>query len=140
MPSKKVREITDKDVPVYRRSIAVKQKYLCAICGCSLAAVKHALDHSHTNGSLRGVLCNTCNRVEGRVLKAVLYMAPRHHLAKEDSMSWLKAMIAYIEHHKASPSNIIHPTFDLAKGKQRPVKRTKRRATSAVKSVTKRKK
>jgi len=34
----------------------------CAICGSLRGKRNHALDHCHTTGKLRGVLCTACNQ------------------------------------------------------------------------------
>ena len=136
-----LRELKDTDLPKYRRSIAIKQKYLCGICGCSLGGVKHALDHGHHNGMLRGVLCNTCNRSEGKLKKGAEYMVKSTHLVKTDYIQFLKNLIDYLEHHHTNPSNVIHPTYDLKKGRQKPKKRTVKRTVkrTAKPKPTKRK-
>lgn len=43
-----------------------KQKHVCAICGkgCTKAL---AVDHCHTTGKVRGLLCNNCNRGIGHL-------------------------------------------------------------------------
>lgn len=38
----------------------IKQKGVCAICGES-EGKKLAVDHSHTSGKIRGLLCGKCN-------------------------------------------------------------------------------
>jgi hypothetical protein len=64
-----------------------KQKGCCAICGIHQNELKKALavDHRHSDGKVRGLLCNPCNRGIG--------------LLKEDTDK-LKAAIKYLEEHK----------------------------------------
>jgi hypothetical protein len=38
----------------------------CDICGRAQGDKAHAIDHSHTNGSVRGVLCTQCNTALGK--------------------------------------------------------------------------
>lgn len=43
-----------------------KQKSLCAICGKTNASGKLlSVDHSHTTGIIRGLLCTNCNSLLG---------------------------------------------------------------------------
>ena len=128
------RELRPADVPVVRKQLMAKQKYRCPLCGVNLAnGVRVALDHCHTTGMVRATLCNTCNQNEGRVLKAMRYMALKSHRAWSDPVGWLRALADYLEHHRENPSGIIHPTFDVALGRQkpkkRPVRKRKARAT-----------
>jgi len=62
------------------------QKGCCEVCGDSLVKPDskrfYAVDHNHTTGAVRGLLCNECNLVLGYV--------------KEDKDTLLKA-IAYLE-------------------------------------------
>ena len=120
-------QIKASDIPRYRKMFAAKQKYKCPVCGGSLASGLTALDHSHTTGELRGTLCGPCNRAEGKVKVGAHYMMKITHLAKVNYLQWLKRLVAYLEYHTENPSGIIHPTFDLEKGKQKPRKRAGRK-------------
>lgn len=112
------------DVKRYRLMFMEKQEYKCALCGGRTAPETPCLDHCHTSGMVRAVLCGTCNRNEGKVRVAIRYMSKLGHLTRTDPISWLKNLVAYLEHHEENPSNIIHPSFDLLTGKQKPVKRS----------------
>lgn len=116
-------QITTSQIPTYRARIAADQGHRCPLCMERLALGTPTLDHNHENGCLRGVLCNTCNRSEGKILAAIRMIAPANHLVKTDTVLWLQRVVDYIIKHNESPSNIIHPTFDQAKGKQKPKKR-----------------
>jgi hypothetical protein len=58
------------------------QKYSCAICGDVFKSTKDAhVDHNHTTGKVREVLCSACNHgigkfaeSEERLLKAIEYL------------------------------------------------------------------
>ncbi len=42
-----------------------KQNGLCAICGKKQGQMKLNIDHNHTTGEIRGLLCSNCNRFLG---------------------------------------------------------------------------
>jgi hypothetical protein len=105
-----------------RKLRAGKQKFICPICRGSLA-YSSALDHSHKNGQIRSVLCTSCNVGEGKVLAGLLFRTPKSNLAYSNPVEWLRNLARYIEYHEAHPSGVYHPTFDMAKGKQKTVKR-----------------
>lgn len=66
--------------------ILEKQNNVCAICGCEEQNAKHRsrfyIDHNHTTGKVRGLLCNNCNFAIG-------------HL--KDSIALLENAIKYLE-------------------------------------------
>ena len=59
-----------------------RQDFLCAICGSEMDGTQHRhIDHSHTTGRFRGLLCLNCNHGLGkfnddssRLLSAVRYL------------------------------------------------------------------
>jgi len=55
-------------------------------------------------------------------------MAKVSHLAKTDYVLWLEYLLAYLKGSMEHPeAGKIHPTFDLGTGKQKPIKRKKRK-------------
>jgi hypothetical protein len=129
-------QIKTTEIAKYRNMFAAKQKYICPLCNGPLAGQTITLDHDHVTGSCRAALCGTCNRSEGKVLKAAAYMAKLGHLSRTDVVQYLRNIATYIEHHRENPSNIIHPTYDLAKGKQKPVKRAVKRPVKRTRKKT----
>lgn len=62
-------------------------KGICAICGISEeeAGYNHCVDHDHSSGKLRGVLCKSCNTGIGvftdsieKLEKAIIYLKNEH--------------------------------------------------------------
>lgn len=123
-----VRQVKMGDIANIRKQMSLTQKYSCPICGSSLTTGKVALDHCHSTGYIRATICSVCNRNEGKVMKAMRYMAPKGHPVWSNPIGWLRSLADYLEYHKDKPSGLIHPTFDLNTGKQKPVKRKKRKA------------
>jgi hypothetical protein len=117
---------TVSDVSTYRKNKAASQKFKCPICdGPLIIGIASALDHSHENGNCRSVLCRSCNVGEGKVLAGMKFRTTKANLAYRDPVKWLRNLANYIEYHKLNPSGVIHPTFDIKTGKQKPVKRRK---------------
>ena len=60
------------DLETYNRMFA-EQKGCCAICGTHELALKTRLcvDHNHTTKKVRGLLCQSCNKMLGHALENV---------------------------------------------------------------------
>jgi len=127
-------QLRENQVDAYRKKKAAQQKYRCPICKGSLAHGINALDHDHKNGQIRSVLCQSCNVSEGKVKAGMNFRTPLSNMARIDPVQWLRRLADYLEYHMANPSGVYHPTFDIAKGKQKPVKR---KATVKPRRVTK---
>ncbi len=63
-----------------------KQSGCCAICNIHHTEFSRALyvDHCHTTGKIRGLLCNSCNLVLGKI---------------KDNITILKQSIKYLKHY-----------------------------------------
>ena len=55
----------------------------CAICGRPPKNVRHAVDHAHKTGEVRGVLCMGCNR----------------RLGEQITIEWLEAALEYLRNY-----------------------------------------
>lgn len=126
------RQLRDSEIASYRKQLEARQKYRCPICGAAIAHGVNALDHCHKTGHIRATLCRSCNVSEGKVLAGLKFRTPVGNLAYKDPVQWLRNLADYWEYHQNNPSGVIHPSFDLSTGKQKPVKRktTARRTTT----------
>ena len=121
------RKLKAKDIATARASILKKQDDKCAVCGCSLRATSKytpVLDHCHTDGYLRGVLCIMCNQAEGRINT----WATR---AKKDNtkVEWLRKLVEYLESQPRYPTHI-HPSHQT-EAEKRLARNAKARAARA---------
>lgn len=79
----------------YRRSFNItveqydtllrQQRGRCTICQHVHAAIRLSVDHDHTTGAVRGLLCRECNTMLGMV---------------RDDPTVLRAAATYLEQHK----------------------------------------
>lgn len=120
-----IRVLPASSVASVRKQYAAFQNYRCPICTGTLARGKPALDHCHVTGHIRATLCQSCNSSEGKVKVAMLFRTPKSNLAYVDPVAWLRNLADYLEYHNNNLSGIIHPTFDIVKGKQIPIKAKK---------------
>lgn len=78
------------------------EESLCKICKNELIVTKHIhVDHCHTNGVIRGILCNHCNRMLG---------------AAKDNVQTLQNAIDYLNKHADLPtanSDDKNPSIDV---------------------------
>ena len=64
-----VRRIKTTQVGAVRTEFADKQGGRCAICLQPTPPASQVLDHDHTTGYLRAMLCRNCNGIEGKIKK-----------------------------------------------------------------------
>jgi hypothetical protein len=94
-----------KDIPLVRDRLVKEQGGRCALCMVDLAGLMACLDHDHTTGRIRAVLCQNCNGIEGKI----------HNLARRARRDrtvdqFLHAILAYWQAHREAPSDLLHPT------------------------------
>jgi len=135
------------EVPAIRMQIQVAQGNLCPLCHANFGDAKlqgkklvpkytPVLDHNHDNGKLRGVLCNNCNGMEGKIKNRV-------RRAKRDlsDIQWLRNLLGYWEHHQEARSVYVYPTHKsdddkrLLRNKRARLKRASHKAAIALKGL-----
>jgi len=130
-----------------RMQIQVAQGNKCPLCYANFGDAKlvgkklvpkytPVLDHNHDNGRLRGVLCNNCNGMEGKIKNRV-------RRAKRDlsDVEWLENLLTYWKHHLEPRSPYIYPTHKsdddkrLLRNKRARLKRAQQKALSQLKDL-----
>ena len=96
--------------------IQVAQGNKCPLCNANFGDAKlvgkklvpkytPVLDHNHDNGRLRGVLCNNCNGMEGKIKNRV-----RRASRDLTDVEWLQNLLDYWTYHKEPRSPYMYPT------------------------------
>ncbi len=94
--------------------IARKQNNKCAVCNKPFTQRDGpVLDHCHITGYIRGVLHNSCNRVEGRV-KAKAHLCHKGISATE----YIIGLGKYLTDTKIPKYNLIHPSHMTPEAKR----------------------
>lgn len=123
-------------VAVARANILAKQGGKCAICEVNIVKEhkQPTLDHDHNTGICRGVLCNNCNGIEGKV-NNLANRAKRDGTPRE----WLVKLLKYLDHHDTNRTSMIHPTHksDEEKRVLKNARARKARATARKKVAPK---
>jgi tRNA G26 N,N-dimethylase Trm1 len=71
-------------------AMLVKQRNRCDICRAPFGSVTPHIDHDHSTGKVRGLLCCRCNNVLGmsgddpKVLKNAIRYLKRHEVSEEN--------------------------------------------------------
>ena len=134
------RRISKSEVPAVRQRLLTQQQSLCALCGVNLILKevvqgklkpKHraCLDHCHKGGQIRGVLCNNCNGVEGKIFN----LAARAKRSGTE-IQFLANLVRYLHKHRTNQSGLDHPLHltseekRLERNKKQRVSRAKRTA------------
>jgi hypothetical protein len=97
--------IKQKDLPGIRDQIMLSQAMICPICSGDLSDKVACLDHDHSTGAIRGVLCLNCNQIEGKIKN----LARR---GKRDlpPRVFIENIIQYWDKHSQNPDQRLHPT------------------------------
>lgn len=119
-----MRRLKHAEVASVREAVSAKQGHRCAACAAPLkgrGAKKPALDHCHTSGRIRGVLCLNCNSMEGKLNNIA------RRAMKDNPEKWLMSILGYWKQPKYP---LLHPTHktDAEKRAERNRKARERRA------------
>ena len=72
-------------------TMLLEQKGCCYICATSFDKVNPTVDHSHTSGAVRGILCGKCNAGLGMF---------------KDNVDFVKKAVEYLNNHEKSRRKI----------------------------------
>ncbi|MCP4342364.1 MAG: hypothetical protein GY799_26680 [Desulfobulbaceae bacterium] len=111
-------------MPTVRMQIQVAQGNKCPLCKANFGDGKlvgkrivpkytPVLDHNHDNGRLRGVLCNNCNGMEGKIKNRV-----RRASRDLSDIEWLENLLTYWKLHVEPRSPYTYPTHKTADDKR----------------------
>lgn len=114
-----MQRLTTSAVAAYRAQLLMKQVGKCVLCRRKPSVP--CLDHCHSDGVVRGVLCRGCNALLGKIENN----AARNGLVGAHLYTYLMNIPAYLESGKQGGTGILHPTH-----KTEEEKRLKRNATA----------
>lgn len=77
----------------------------CAICHSTLTLAKSCMDHDHVTGQVRGILCRTCNGLEGKIKNLLIRWAGKHV-----AENILGGVILYWRKYRTNPNQFLYPT------------------------------
>lgn len=115
-------------IPVVKAAILSKrQGGKCAICQKGITLAEACLDHDHSTGLVRGVLCRNCNGIEGKI-KNLVTRARRWHTHQD----YIGLVLKYWLWHLEDRTGIYHP-MHLTDDEKRIKRNTKARKARAAK-------
>lgn len=120
-----MQRLTHSAIAPYRAALLLKQGGKCVLCQRKPAVP--CLDHCHSSGVNRGVLCRGCNALLGKIENN----AARNGLGNQaDLFRYLSAIPQYIVAGQRGGTGTLHPTFRTMEEKRvaRNIKAAKTRA------------
>ena len=92
-----------------RDTLLKQQGYKCPLCESSIGKAsskkRPALDHDHTTGIIRDVLCINCNGLEGKIWNLL------RRMSKGKGKEVLANLLTYYDRHEDKPhGDILHST------------------------------
>ena len=105
--------IKNKDIPVLREKIMLQQDCQCWLCKIDLRTVTACLDHDHETGRIRGVLCQNCNGIEGKISNLA-----RRGKRNGTRYDFIVSILGYWNMNSALQRPEIHPTHKTSDEKR----------------------
>jgi hypothetical protein len=102
-----------KDISVFRQTLIERQQGECFICRVKLDTVVACLDHDHTTGRIRAVLCGNCNGIEGKIFNLC-----RRAKRERDEPAFLQSILGYWDYWQKNPRGEFHPSHRTADEKR----------------------
>lgn len=117
--SKPLKRITRTQMVGVKRQLMAKQDGVCPLCGTDLKAIPSknvVVDHDHSTGQIRGLLCRGCNGAEGKVKNSIQRWGKT-----KDIVVFLERLLEYYKEEATSyiyPSHKTEQEKRLAKNKK----------------------
>ncbi|WYW04331.1 endonuclease VII [Pseudomonas phage vB_PpuP-Kurepalu-1] len=122
-----MQKLTYSQVATYRLHYLGVQGGRCALC--NRVPKTPCLDHCHSNGWVRGVLCSGCNAMLGKLENN----RGRYGLSDAGAFgAFLNGVVQYLHYHKYGPTGVLHPTHKT-EDEKRLARNAKARKTRAAK-------
>ena len=102
-----------------RTTISAEQGGKCWLCDIDLSTVVACLDHDHETGRIRGVLCQNCNGIEGKIKNLA-----RRGKREKTNYDFVTKILSYWNHFSACQREHLHPTHKTEDEKR--IKRNKK--------------
>ena len=128
-----MQRLTTSAVAPYRAQLLMKQAGKCALCRRACATRTPCLDHCHSSGVVRGVLCRGCNAQLGKIENNLA----RNGLTDIVALAhYFQNLIPYLESGKRGGTGVLHPTHKTEREKldKRNADARKRRAAPTKKA------
>ena len=108
-----MRKLKQSQVKPVRNKMLANQGARCGICKIPLTEDQAVLDHNHTTGFLREVLCRNCNGIEGKIYN-LANRAKRKH-----TVEWyLHRVMEYWDKHSVAQTDLVYPTHKTEEDKR----------------------
>jgi len=122
-----MRKLKQSEVPMVRDKMAAKQGQICPLCLGNLKQKGAVLDHCHTTGAVRAVLCRNCNGCEGRAKTVATRAASRAGMVE-----WAENLAKYWRYYSESKGQLMYPSHKTAEEKR--LERNKKARLARAKS------
>lgn len=93
-------ELKIKDIKRVKEIIMKRQKYRCKICGDKFDLKNPKgihLDHNHSTGMVRSVLCRRCNTIEGKLHNVYNRYTKAEDKSELDKRKVYKGLLDYLK-------------------------------------------
>lgn len=122
-------------IPKAKQILLKRQNYECALCSTNLKEVPTrniCLDHDHTEGHVRGVLCRNCNGIEGKI-----HNLSRRGARGRGASDFIQRILAYWELHSQETSERVYHPLHKTEDEKRRDRNAKARVARARKAAIK---
>lgn len=100
--------VKDAQLVRIKKELMQKQNGVCPLCKRDMTRMPPdnvVVDHDHTTGLIRAVLCRNCNGIEGKVKRLAIRCSNG-----KTYKNWIIRLANYYHQNREPQTNYIHPT------------------------------